>query len=316
MFSFKANKKILCLCGGVGGAKLAFGLSKVLSPEQLNIVVNTGDDFNHLGFPISPDIDTVIYTLAEINNKQLGWGRENETWHFMDNIKKEGGESGFRLGDKDIETHTLRKTLLNQSKTLSEATAIIGERLGVQYKIIPMSDEPVQTIVDTEQGELAFQHYFVREQCKPRVRAVRFAGAEDAQPSPDFLEALNDDNLAAVLVCPSNPFLSVDPILALQGVKQKLMGLTVPVIAVSPIIAGRAIKGPTVKMMKEMNMLSNSAEIAEYYKEWIDILVLDKSDQKEKSLIEEKGIKVLSSKTLMKSEEDKINLALFLLEGL
>jgi len=309
-------KKILCLCGGVGGAKLALGFSKILSPQQLSIVVNTGDDFEHLGFPISPDIDTVIYTLAGMSNKAQGWGIEGETWEFMEQQTKSGGENWFKLGDKDLETHRTRKQLLAQGLTLNETTDRIAKKYNVKHTIVPMSNHKVSTFVKTVNADLAFQHYFVREQCQPVVTGFYFRGIEQAQPSPLFLKALDDPDLSAVIICPSNPYVSIDPILSLSGIKEKLRSIKAPVIAVSPIIGGKAIKGPTAKMMHELELAKTSQTIAGHYRDFLDLLIVDDSDAAEINSVEAMGIRCLSTATLMKSDTDKEKLARFILANL
>ena len=310
------DKKILCLCGGVGGAKLALGFSKTLAPEQLTIVVNTGDDFEHLGFYISTDIDTVIYTLAGISNKSQGWGIEGETWHFMQEQEKSGGESWFRLGDKDLLTHQLRKSLLADGLTLTQATHKLCEKYRVKHPVIPMSDNKVSTRIKTADSELAFQHYFVREQCRPVVSGFYFHGLENAKASAGFLQALDDPDLSAVIICPSNPFVSIDPILSLPGIREKLKNSKVPVIAVSPIIGGNAIKGPTAKMMDELQIPKTSQAIAEHYRDWLDTLIVDDSDTNEIDSVEKLGIRCLATTTLMKTDVDKERLARFILASI
>jgi LPPG:FO 2-phospho-L-lactate transferase len=311
-----APGKILCLCGGVGGAKLALGFSKILSPGQLTIIINTGDDFEHLGFFISPDIDTVLYTLAGISNTSLGWGIEGETWQFMAEQEKNGGETWFKLGDKDLQTHRLRKQWLSEGLSLSEVTSRLCKHYGVKHAVVPMSDDPVSTLVKTGQGELAFQHYFVREQCTPQVTGFYFKGIAQAQPSSGLLRALQDKQLAGVVICPSNPFVSIDPILSLQGVREILRSLAVPVIAVSPIIGGQAVKGPTAKMMDELQIAKTSRSIARHYRDILDVLILDNSDAGQSVEVEACGVRCLTTRTLMKTERDKIALAEFILAAL
>jgi LPPG:FO 2-phospho-L-lactate transferase len=310
------NKKILCLCGGVGGAKLALGFSKILTPEQLTIVVNTGDDFEHLGYFISPDIDTVIYTLAGISNKTQGWGLEGETWAFMAQQEKNNGETWFKLGDKDLLTHQLRKKLLAQNKTLSAATLELCKHYGVKHSVLPMSDHKVSTIIKTAHSELPFQHYFVREQCKPVVSGFYFKGIESAGPSAGFLQALDASDLSAVVICPSNPFVSIDPILSLPGVKERLQSIKAPVLAISPIIGGQAIKGPTAKIMQELAIPLSSQAIAVHYRDVIDTLIIDNSDAEDVDAVEKSGVHCVSTQTLMKTDKDKENLARFILEKL
>lgn len=306
--------KILALCGGVGGAKLAWGLAQTLSPEQLTIVVNTGDDFEHLDLHISPDLDTVMYTLAGINNRELGWGLADETWNCMDALAILGGESWFRLGDKDLATHLLRTQQLAQGKTLTAVISHLCEKLGIQHKVLPMSDNAVRTLIDTNEGELAFQNYFVRQQCKPAVRGVRFTGTETATLSPEVLAALNDPDLRAVIICPSNPLLSIAPIFAVQGMKESLQEIAAKIIVVSPLIGGQAVKGPTAKMMQEMNIPTDSKSIADFYAGLLDVLVIDECDAKDIRNFSSADFSVHACKTLMKTDADKLALAASLLQ--
>lgn len=303
------GKKVIALSGGVGGAKLALGLSKILAPEQLTIVANTADDFEHLGVHISPDLDTVMYTLAGLNNTELGWGLAGESWAFMDALERLGGETWFRLGDKDMATHIQRSKGLKEGRSLSAVTAELCQSLGIEHAIIPMSDDPVRTFVKTPAGELAFQHYFVREQCRPEVSGFRFAGIEQAQLSSQFMHLLKDPQLAAVIICPSNPFVSVEPILALSGVREILRQRAVPVIAVSPIVKGMALKGPAAKMMTELALPSTALAVAQYYNETLDGFVIDNQDAQMAAKIGESGLKVKVVNTVMKSLQDRIDLA-------
>jgi LPPG:FO 2-phospho-L-lactate transferase len=308
-----SDKRILCLCGGVGGAKLALGFSQSLPAENLAIAVNTGDDFEHLGFPVCPDIDTVIYTLAGISNRELGWGIEGETWQFMEELKKRGDESWFQLGDKDLETHKLRKQLLMEQKSLSEITDALCKHYGVSCRVFPMTDEPMPTIVNTAEGSLPFQHYFVKFRCKPAVTGFFFSGSDKARPSPPFTEALDDENLDAIVICPSNPFVSIDPILSVPGVREKIARHSARVIAVSPIIGGQAIKGPTAKMMDELDIPRSHGAIASHYQGLIDTLVIDDSDAGELSGLGQEHLEVAMTRTLMASDADKQALAKFIL---
>ncbi len=313
------QKKILCLCGGVGGAKLALGFSQLLNPDNLTIVVNTGDDFEHLGFTICPDIDTVIYTLSGRSNKTLGWGLEGETWQFMEELKKRGGEDWFLLGDKDLETHKKRLLLLTDGNDLTAITAQLASDSGIEQRILPMSNDPVRTIIRSSDplfGDLAFQHYFVREKCEPPVSGFYFHGAEQATANPAFVQALEDPALSAIVICPSNPFVSIDPILSLPGIREKLQQTKVPVIAVSPIIGGQAVKGPTAKMMDELKIPKTSAAIAEHYQGLIDTLILDNTDSDQQQSVTALGIEALVTQTLMKSDADKQALAKFVLDSL
>jgi LPPG:FO 2-phospho-L-lactate transferase len=269
---------VLALSGGIGGAKLALGLSRVLAADDLIVVANTGDDFEHLGLAISPDLDTLLYTLAGLSDEERGWGRRAESWNFMTALAALGGESWFQLGDRDLATHVERTRRLRASETLSAVMDDFRRRLGIRARLLPMSDDPVRTRLRTDAGWLDFQDYFVRRRCEPVVREIAFAGAEAARAQPEFLAALCDANLRAVIVCPSNPLISIAPILALPGVREALRDCPVPVVAVSPIVGGRAIKGPTAKMMRELERTPSAGEIARFYAEFLDGLVFDESD--------------------------------------
>lgn len=295
---------ILALAGGVGGARLARGLAAVLPPEKLRIVVNTGDDFDHLGFLICPDIDTICYTLAGVNNTAQGWGLEGESWAFMDAIARLGGETWFNLGDRDLATHAIRRAMLG-THSLSAITAHIAGQLGIVHPIAPMSDDPVRSVVDTDEGELAFQHYFVRRRAEPRFRSIRFDGAETARPSAALIAALDDPALEAVILCPSNPVLSIAPILALPGVRARLEARSVPIVAVSPFIGGRAIKGPAAKIMQEIGIATSPAGLASYYDGLLDGLVVDQGDAGDAV----PGLRLLATDTLMRGLDDQRRLA-------
>ena len=300
--------RVLALSGGVGGAKLALGLAHALPPEELLVVANTGDDFEHFGLLVCPDIDTVTYTLAGMSNLETGWGRAGESWNSMEALAQLGGETWFRLGDRDLALHLERTRRIAAGETLSAITADIARRLGIRAAIAPMSDQPVRTVVETPDGPLPFQHYFVREQCRPRVTGFRFEGAKSARPAPALTEAL-ERGVSAVVICPSNPFISIDPILAVPGVRQALRHNGAPVVAVSPIVGGRAIKGPTAKMMTELGLASGAAEVAEHYRGLIDGFVLDRSDAESAAAVERLGVAVLVTGTVMQSLDDKTRLA-------
>ena len=270
--------RVLALCGGIGGAKLALGLSRILPPNELAIVVNTGDDFEHLGLSISPDVDTVVYTLAGINNTELGWGLAGETWAFMDQLAKLGGEDWFRLGDRDLALHVERTRRLCAGESLTAITADVKHRLGVAPAILPMSDDPVRTIVETDEGVLPFQRYFVGRRAEPKVRALRYEGAESARPNSQVMAALQDPALEAVILCPSNPWLSVAPLLAMPQLAAALRSTQAPVVAVSPIVGGQALKGPTAKLMLELGLPASAVSVARYYAGLIDGFVLDTVD--------------------------------------
>lgn len=297
---------VLALAGGVGGAKLAEGLAAILPPAALTVAVNVGDDFEHLGLHISPDIDTVTYTLAGLNNKEQGWGLEGETWHFITALERLGGESWFRLGDKDIATH-IERTRRLKNEPLSTVTADFVKRLGIQQKIVPVSDDPVRTMVQTDQGLLAFQDYFVRLRCAPRVEKLEFPGIERMKPSADFLAALSAPDLEAIVVCPSNPFLSILPILSIPGVRLALEQRNAPLIAVSPIIGGEAVKGPAAKIMDELGLTVSSVGVAGFYGRLLDGLMIDTVDAHLASEID--GAEVLVGDTMMRNAEDRRRVA-------
>ena len=269
---------VVALSGGVGGAKLALGLSRVLAPEDLLVVANTGDDFEHLGLCISPDIDTLTYVLAGFDNPVTGWGRRDETWSFMETIATLGGESWFRLGDRDLALHVERTRRLRAGESLSQVTRDVCRRLGIAIRVLPMSDDPVRTRVRTDEGWLDFQDYFVRRQCQPVVRELVFEGAIKARAQPDVLTALASGKVRAVVICPSNPFISIEPILAVPGLREALAGSGAPVVAVSPIVGGRAVKGPTAKMMQELGLTISAATAAERYGTLLSGYVVDPAD--------------------------------------
>ena len=301
---------VLALTGGVGGAKLALGLAKLLPPSEVAFVVNTGDDFEHLGLHISPDVDTLTYTLAEIANANVGWGRADESWHFIEALGQFGGETWFRLGDHDLALHIHRRTLLESGLGLSAATAAIAKALGVKHAILPMSDDPVRTRVLTPDGPLAFQHYFVRDRCRPIATGFEFAGAEDAKINP----AIPFDAATAIVICPSNPFVSVDPILAVPGTRAALKACGVPIVAVSPIIGGKAVKGPTAKMMRELGVPATTVEVAKHYAGLTTHFVIDQVDADSQSAVAALGMKTAVAQTLMTSLEDRVALGRTVLE--
>ena len=269
---------VIALSGGIGGAKLALGLSQIVPGDALTIIANTGDDFEHLGLSISPDLDTLVYALGGVDNPVTGWGRRDETWSFMDAIGGLGGETWFRLGDRDLATHVERTRRLRAGETLSAITDDFRRRLGVAPRLLPMSDDPVRTRVLTDDGWLEFQHWFVRLQCRPAVRQVVFAGAAEARPLPAILAALRDPALRAVVICPSNPFISIEPILAIPGLCEAIKACAAPVIAVSPVIGGKAVKGPTAKMMAELGTPASALAVAQRYAALLDGYVMDTVD--------------------------------------
>jgi LPPG:FO 2-phospho-L-lactate transferase len=297
---------VLALAGGVGGAKLAEGLAAILPPGELTVAVNVGDDFEHLGLHISPDIDTVTYTLAGLNNKEQGWGLEGETWNFITALERLGGKTWFRLGDRDIATH-IERTRRLKTETLSAVTTDFAARLGIRQKIVPVSDDPVRTMVRTDQGLLAFQDYFVRLRCAPRIEKLEFPGIDDMKPSAGLLAALAAPDLEAIVVCPSNPFLSILPILSIPGIRLALEGRNAPLVAVSPIIGGEAVKGPAAKIMDELGYTVSSVGIAGFYGRLLDGLMIDKVDAHLAPEID--GSEVLVGDTMMRNSEDRRRVA-------
>jgi len=300
-----SSLSVVALAGGVGGAKLAHGLAQVLRPEQLTIVVNTGDDFEHLGLSISPDLDTVLYALAGIANPDTGWGRADEGWRFMDSVRAFGGPDWFNLGDRDLATHVLRTQRLRAGETLTEVTRGLATALGIKPALLPMSDDPVRTRVDTEVGELAFQDYFVAQRCAPRARAIRFAGAEAARPSAAVRGALERADL--IVICPSNPFLSIDPILAVRGIRDAVQAR--PTIAVSPIVGGRALKGPAAKLLGELGHDVSALGIARAYVGLADTLLIDTLDAALAPEIEALGLRAIVAESVMRTDADRAALA-------
>lgn len=303
--------RCLALSGGVGGAKLALGLSRVLPPEALTVVCNTADDFDHLGLRVCPDLDTVMYTLAGVANRVTGWGQAHETWSFLEALEQLGGDTWFQLGDRDLATHVERTRRLRAGESLTAVTAALCRALGVEAEVLPMSDDAVRTVVGTAGGELSFQHYFVRDRCAPAVTGFRFDGIEGARAAPAFMAALEDSATAVVVVCPSNPFVSVDPVLALDCVEAALRRAPARVVAVSPIVGGAAIKGPAAKMMAELDMPVTAAGVARYYSErsLLDGFVVDRADASEAAEIERAGLPTLVTGTVMDSLADRERLA-------
>jgi LPPG:FO 2-phospho-L-lactate transferase len=304
---------VVALSGGIGGAKLALGLSRVLPPENLTVVANTGDDFEHLGLRISPDIDTLMYTLAGLDNPELGWGRRDESWAFMATLATLGGPDWFRLGDRDLAVHVERTRRLHLGATLSAVTADFCRRLGVGPTVLPMSDDAVRTRLRTDDGWLDFQDYFVRLRCQPVVREIAFSGVSGARANPALLAALRSERLRGVVICPSNPFISVEPILAVPGVRAALAACAAPVIAVSPIIGGRAVKGPTAKMMAELGIVPGAGAVAARYGDLLDGYVVDHEDAAEAAGL---GLPVTLAKSLMTTLADREALARVVLAAL
>jgi len=289
--------KIVALAGGVGGAKLADGLAQILPPDDLTIIVNTGDDFQHLGLYICPDLDTVCYTLAGLANPETGWGRADESWQALESLTQLGGPDWFGLGDRDLGTHLERTRRLRAGQSLSQITRDFCVAWGIGPTVLPMSDDPIPTIVLTDEGELPFQEYFVHRRCEPRVKGFRFLGVESANPAPGVVASIREADL--VVICPSNPWVSVDPILAVPSLKSEIE--TRPVVAVSPIIGGKAVKGPVVKMYSELDIQPSALAVAQHYQDILDGFVFDQVDYDLESEIKQLNVLTLNADTLMTS---------------
>lgn len=298
--------RIVLLSGGIGGAKLALGMSRLVNNDNLTIIVNTGDDFDHLGMRICPDLDTMLYTLAGIANSELGWGRSDETWTFMRVLQSLGGETWFRLGDGDLALHVERTRRLSAGESLSEVTDDFRRRWNIAARITPMSDQYVATRVIASDGEIGFQEYFVKERCAPIIKCLRFAGIEKAHPSPDAAKALRAPGLAAIIIAPSNPYLSIDPILAVPGMTAAMRAANAPIIAVTPLIEGRAVKGPTAKIMTELGAPPSPFSIVKHYAHLIDGFILDERDAAHADSL---GVPVRCTDTLMVTVDDRKRVA-------
>lgn len=299
----------IAIAGGVGGAKLAHGLALHLPPEDLTVVVNTGDDFDHLGLRICPDLDTVMYTLGGIANPETGWGIRNETWSFMDRLENDGGETWFRLGDKDLETHRRRTARLADGLSLSAVTRELAGDLGIRVALCPATDDDLRTIVLTPDGELSFQDYFVRHACAPEVVGFKFAGADNAVPSPQFAGSLARDDIESLIICPSNPYVSVGPVLAIPGIRDSLLNRRFPTVAISPIVGGTALKGPAAKMMHELGMAPSALSVAKGYRGLIDGFVIDAIDAGLVREIEDICPRVMVTDAVMRTTADRERLA-------
>ena len=301
------NSKVLALAGGVGGAKLALGLRDILDEESLAIVVNTGDDEEFFGLHVSPDLDTVMYTLGGIANPDTGWGISGETFRSLNRLRQYGADTWFNLGDLDMATHIRRTQLLGQGNTLSEVTNSLCSSLGITHSIFPMTDDTLKTVVITEISEMSFQESFVKNRCDPRVVSLRFDSPSECSPSPGFVTALNESDL--LVFCPSNPFLSVDPILAVTGVRKKIENFRGARIAVSPIVGGEAIKGPAGKILRELGHEVSCVGVAKRYVDLCDVFIIDNVDADLASTIEKLGMRVVVTNTIMNNDQEKRTLA-------
>lgn len=304
--------EVIALCGGVGGAKLALGLQHVLG-DRLTVIVNVGDDFDHLGLHICPDLDTVLYTLSGLSDQSRGWGRSGETWHFMQALAELGGETWFSLGDRDLALHVERTRRLRAGEALTDITSDLARRLGVRARVLPATDDALRTKVLTSDGALDFQRYFVKERCEPRISGVAFEGADGAQISQAVSDAMRSDSLTGIVICPSNPYLSIDPILSIPPIQEWLKRRCVPAVAVSPIIGGKAIKGPTDKIMNELGVEPISLAVARHYEGLIDGIVIDHKDA---ASVNELDLPAVVTNTFMTDLDSRIKLAEIVLEFL
>ncbi len=296
---------VVALAGGIGGSKLVNGLAEILPRDHLTVIANTGDDFEYLGLTICPDLDTLVYTLAGLANPQTGWGRVDETWGFLKTLEALGGPTWFQLGDRDLALHHERTRRLKEGQSLSEVTKHVCQVFDVSVNLLPMSDHPVRTIVDTDDGEMAFQDYFVARRCLPRVRGFRFAGVETALPTPGVIESLSMADL--VVLCPSNPWVSLDPILALKGIRDEVTEK--PVVGVSPIVGGKAIKGPAAKMYLELGIQPSALSVVEHFQDLLKGMVIDTQDEHLASDIRALDIQVRVTNTLMMNLQHRMVLA-------
>lgn len=298
---------VVALAGGVGAARFLDGLTRVIEPERVFIIGNTADDADIHGLHISPDLDTVTYTLAGLANPQTGWGVRRDSFRCLDALRRLGVDTWFQLGDIDLATHLFRTERLGQGATLSEVTAEIARALEVRSSVVPMSNERVRTRICTSSGELEFQTYFVKRRARDRVLAIRFEGAAEAAPAPGALEAIA--RAQAIILCPSNPFISIGPILAIPGLREALRRRRDHVAAISPIVGGRALKGPAAKMMKSMNLKSSATEVAKLYADFVGTFVLDEVDRRHAAQVEALGMKAMVTKTIMRGLRERKALA-------
>jgi LPPG:FO 2-phospho-L-lactate transferase len=299
--------KVVALAGGVGGAKLAAGLQSVLPAGALSVVVNTADDFDLWGLHICPDLDTVMYTLAGMANPETGWGISGESFESLNMLGRYGEDTWFKLGDRDLATHVLRTERLRSGETLTEVTAALSGALDAESAVLPMTDDPVSTILQTPKGRLEFQEYFVRRGQRDEVLAVELRGIEDAMPSGEVLAAISGAD--AIVFCPSNPVVSVGPILAVPGMREALASSRAPKVAVSPIVGGRALKGPADKMLLSLGHEASATGVAAMYSGLVDGMVVDSLDEEERPGIEDIGMRVFVTDAVMRDAEDRARLA-------
>jgi len=298
---------IVVLTGGTGGAKLVEGLNRIISGEPLTCIVNTGDDFKWWGLHISPDLDSITYALAGLLSPERGWGIDEDTFFCLQFMRELGQESWFQTGDRDLAIHLLRSRMLREGKTLSEVTATITAKLGIDARILPMSDSPVETRITTPAGELNFQEYFVKRRHQDPVQSVHFVGAAEARPAPAVIEAIH--SARAVIFAPSNPITSIGPILAVPGIRDSLRATSASVVAISPIIGGAAVSGPAGALMAAQGYPVSIAGVAQAYAGFLDMLIVDQHDSKAADELKHPGLSVHCENTIMRTADDKTTLA-------
>ncbi len=302
---------IVVFTGGTGGSKLVQGLQQVTSPDDLTVVVNTGDDIAWWGLHVSPDVDSVLYALAGLLSKERGWGVEGDSFRCLERMRQLGEPSWFSLGDLDLATHLTRTAMLRAGRSLTDATAALAAKFRIGARVLPMSNDRVSTMLDTAKGTLAFQEYFVRERHQVEVHAVRFEGAEQARPAPGVIESI--ERAEAIIFAPSNPVTSIDPILAVPGIRDALRHTNAPVLAVSPIVGGAAVSGPAGKLMEMMGWPSSISGVAQAYGDFLDVLIADEADAAEAEKLRTEGLRVECTRTIMRSAEDQRLLGTFVL---
>jgi LPPG:FO 2-phospho-L-lactate transferase len=307
-------RSVVALAGGIGAARFLDGLARLLPPRRLFILGNTGDDAVIHGLHVSPDLDTVTYTLAGLADPRRGWGLRGDSFRALQMLGRYRQQTWFQLGDGDLATHLFRTLRLREGATLSQATAEIASALGVRARLAPMSDDPVRTRIRTSQGELEFQDYFVRRRARDTVRGVRFEGAAQARPAPGVLEAIA--SATAVVLCPSNPFISIGPILAVPGIREALRATSAPVAAISPIVGGQALKGPAARMMKSLGLRPSALQVAKLYEDFLDVLILDRADAALASAVKRLGLRAAVTNTIMSGPRARRALARAVLEAL
>ena len=305
-------KSVVALAGGVGGAKLALGFSHILGSEELTVVVNTADDDRFYGLHVSPDLDTVLYTLAGVSNAEMGWGLAGESFRTLDRLKEYGVDAWFNLGDLDLATHLYRTKMLDEGKTLSEVCQQLARSLGVEHKILPVTDSPIKTMVETQDGIMSFQEYFVKNRCDPIVKSIDFNGSSNCTVTPGVRQAVL--NMDLLVFCPSNPFVSIAPILSVPGFKEMIESFSGKSIGVSPIVGGEAIKGPAAKMLKELGHDVSPVGVARQYVGLCNTFIIDEKDVDLKQEIESLGMNVFVTQTIMETDQDKKRLAEYILE--